>query len=296
VARTYSGAPRVIALDIGGSSVKSGVVAPGGQIIGEPTVKVIDTQADPHTIVGAFAAIIRHHLPNVEREQLLGIAIGCPGPFDYAAGISYMTNVAKYEAIYGLNLRVCLRIQLDMPTLPIVFRNDAEAAILGEAWHGVGRAYRRLIGITLGTGLGSAFVVDGVIVLDGPGVPENGWFYSIPYKGTPADEIFSARGLLARLSAADVRCTDVTACAAAARAGNVRLRQGFIEFGDDLGRFLRPFVLAFRTEAVLILGGIAGALDLFGAAAARRLPVAVTAGQLGAQAAHIGAAELLFNP
>ena len=93
-----------------------------------------------------------------------------------------------------------------MPTLPIFFRNDAEAAILGEARYGAGTRYQRLIGVTLGTGMGSAFVVDGVKVTQGPGVTRDGWLYHVPYHARPADDVFSTRGLLTRLRAINVSC------------------------------------------------------------------------------------------
>jgi hypothetical protein len=46
----------------------------------------------------------------------------------------------------------------------------------------------------------------------------------------------------------------------------------------------------------MILGGIAQAIDLFGALLAHRLPIPLVTGQLGATASLIGAADLLFSP
>jgi len=287
---------QVIALDVGGSSIKSAVVSSSRRLDGPVATLPIDSRADADTIFATFAAAVRQHLPDTSAERLLGVAIGCPGPFDYTAGISYISGVAKYESIYGLNIGMCLRAQLDLPTLPILFRNDAEAAILGEARHGAGRRYRRLIGVTLGTGMGSAFVVDGLRMTEGPGVTRDGWLYHVPYHGMPADDVFSTRGLLARLRAIDSTYDSVIAFAAAAREGKTQLRHGFAAFGDDLGEFLYPFVAAFGAEAVLVLGGIAGAIDLFGASAADRLPVPIVVGQLGAAASLLGAADLLFDP
>jgi glucokinase len=293
---TSSTEQQVIALDIGGSSIKSAVVSSLGRLAGPVATTPIDSRADAEIIFATFAAAIRQHLPEMTSTRFLGVAIGCPGPFDYQAGVSYIRGVAKYESIYGSNVAICVRAQLAMPTLPIVFRNDAEAAIVGEARHGAGRAYRRLIGVTLGTGIGSAFVVDGVRVTDGPGVTRDGWLYHVPYHSVQADDIFSTRGLLARLRAIDSRHDSVLAFAEAAREGKAQLRQGFSGFGDNLGEFLHPFVLAFDAEAVLVLGGIAGAFDLFGASLARRLPSPVLTGQLGIRAPLLGAADLLFNP
>jgi len=268
----------------------------------------IDSQTSADAILETFATVIRQHLPEVVASGFLGVAVGCPGPFDYQAGISQITGVAKYESIYGVNVRASLRERLGTPTLPVVFRNDAEAAIVGEARYGAGGAYRRLIGITLGTGFGSAFIANGASVsgepgvppngasVSGePGVPPNGWLYCVPFRGVPADEVFSTRGLLARLRAIGAMHDSIESFAEDARRGDNRIRQGFAQFGRDLGEFLTSPAAEFGAEAILVLGGIAGAIDLFGPALTDRLSVSVLAGQLGASAPLLGAAELLFE-
>ncbi len=51
---------------------------------------------------------------------------------------------------------------------PITFRDDGESAIAGEAY-GAGKPYERLLGITLGTGIGSAFIINGGTSVCGKG-------------------------------------------------------------------------------------------------------------------------------
>jgi glucokinase len=286
----------VIALDIGGSSIKSAIVSSGGYLVGQPVLTGVDSGAEAATILGSFAASIRQHLDNISEADLLGVAIGMPGPFDYEGGISYISGVAKYEAIYGMNIKTALQQLLGRQTLPIVFRNDAEAAIMGEALYGMGRPYRRLIGVTLGTGIGSAFVVEGKSVESGPGVPFHGWLYQEPFQGLPADDIFSTRGLLARLQEIDRTYDTVAAFAAAARSGEASLKQAFLQFGSDLGEFLAPFAREFGAEVMLVLGGIAQAIDLFEPLLQQNLPVPALPGQLGSTAPLLGAADLLFKP
>jgi DNA-binding CsgD family transcriptional regulator len=76
----------------------------------------------------------------------------------------------KFAALYGRSLAP----QFFTPGLPIAFLNDAQAFALGEAAAGAGSAFRRWILVTLGTGVGSAFVAHGEIVTSGPGVPAGG--------------------------------------------------------------------------------------------------------------------------
>ena len=291
---TLDPSARVIALDVGGTSVKSALVAPGGPVIGKPSITPIDSSSEADSILSTFTQIISAHLRESHTSHLLGVALAFPGPFDYPAGICLIEGVEKYGAIYDVNLRDALRARLDLRDLPILFRNDAEAAVVGEARYGMGRDYRRLIGVTLGTGCGSAFVVDGVPVISGPGVPPNGWLYPVLFRGLRADDLFSRRGLEARLRSAHVTERNVKAAAAAARAGDIGARQVFEAFGADLGTFLNSFAVTFAAEAVLVLGRIAGAMDLFGPPLRHALSVPALPGERGPDAALLGAADLLF--
>ncbi len=284
----------VIALDIGGTSVKSAGVASGGRVIGEPVITPIDSSAEADSILGTFAQVISTHLSQAKTSNVIGAALGFPGPFDYRAGICLIKGVEKYRAIYGVNIREALRARLDLGDIPILFRNDAEAAAVGEARYGAGRGYQRLIGVTLGTGCGSAFLVDGVPVTSGPGVPPNGWLYPMLFRGLTADDTFSRRGLEARLRMSGVAGIDVKQAAADARAGDVTTRQVFEAFGADLGAFLNSFAAAFAAEAVLVLGQIAGAIDLFGPTLRQALSVPALPGERGPDAALLGVADLLF--
>ena len=285
---------RVIALDVGGTSVKSALVAAGGHVIGKPSITPINSSGDADSILETFAQIVSTHLGQAQTSKVIGVAFGFPGPFDYATGICLIEGVEKYGAMYGVDVRAALHARLDLEDAPILFRNDAEAAVVGEARYGAGQDYRRLIGVTLGTGCGSAFLVDGVPVTSGPGVPPNGWLYPILFRGLRADDVFSRRGLEARLLSAGVTEHDLKDAAAAARAGDVRARQVFEAFGADLGSFLNSHAVTFGAEAVLVLGRIAGAIDLFGPPLRQALSVPALPGERGPDAALLGAAELLF--
>jgi glucokinase len=114
------------------------------------------------------------------------------------------------------------------------------------------------------------------------------------FRGLRADDLFSRRGLEAGLRADNVKERNVKHAAAAARAGDVAARQVFEAFGADLGTFLNSFAMAFAAEAVLLLGRIAGAIDLFGPPLRQALSVPALPGKQGSDAALLGAADLLF--
>ena len=94
-----------ITLDVGGSSVKSGIVTPDGQIVGNTRITPIDSSASADTILNAFGAIINNHIDQHGLDNLAGVALGFPGPFDYEAGISGITGQEKYEGVIrGMNV------------------------------------------------------------------------------------------------------------------------------------------------------------------------------------------------
>jgi glucokinase len=298
----------IIALDVGGSSVKGAIVNTADFSVRGFREEALDGYGDAESIFNTLTGVIDSCRLEAGQQGLVGIALGFPGPFDYAQGISLMKGGAvtepgvshtggrsKFESLYRVNVREALRKRLGPPEMPILFRNDAEAAIVGEAKFGAGRAYRRVIGVTLGTGLGSAFIADGQVVLNNTEVPPNGWLYSMPFNGVQADETFSTRGLTRRLRDAGVTADDAHAAGDAARAGDVRARTVFLDFGHSLGKFLAPYAVAFHAQTILVLGGIANTFDLFQPALASSIALPVLAGTPDLHAALLGAAELFMR-
>lgn len=189
-----------------------------------------------------------------------GVAV--PGPFDYENGICTIRGVGKLEALYGVDLRRELAATLGLAKPASVrFLNDAEAFLLGEAWAGVARTHRRAVGITLGTGLGSAFLADGRIVDEGPAVPPEGSLHLVPFRGAPVEDVISRRGLLARYGAADA-ALDVERVASRARDGEKQACEAFDHVSRALGEFLDPWLTAFAPSCVVVGGSIARAWDL----------------------------------
>jgi glucokinase len=285
----------LIALDAGGSSVKSGRVVMDHLVVASRN-DAIDTLAGSDSIIFTLAQIIATHIDEAKIEPA-GVAFSFPGPFDYPNGICLIQHAShsagvKYGSLFGVNLRDALREKLNRPALPIAFRNDAEAAILGEARYGAGKGIHRIIGITLGTGLGSAFLVNGAPQTEGEGVPADGWLYCMPHHDETADDHFSTRGLLARFKE---HGRDFSSVNAAAKAEDTVTRDVFAAWGTDLGGFLSPFVVAFKADAVIALGGIALAWERFGPALQRALPAPALRGALGEEAALLGAADLLLT-
>lgn len=282
----------IIALDVGGSSVKSGIVDLTSLHISDFTTTSINSRASSQIILNTLFHIIQSHWQM--NTPIIGVGLGFPGPFDYENGISYIDGVAKYEAIYGMNIHDALKNGLSDKSLPIQFRNDAEAAIVGEGVYGIGKGISRIIGLTLGTGLGSAFLIDGIPQTTGTGVPENGWVYSLPFGGEQVDDVFSTRGLLKRLSLAKID-VDTVVDAIQVADSTPLIRDVLAQFGRDLAQFLQPLVSDFGADAVILQGGIAEGFTYFGDEMRGLLSCPIFVGELGRDAALLGIAEMFVD-
>jgi glucokinase len=255
------------ALDIGGTHVTAGrvhiqsaTVDPGTRVrVGFPAA---GGPALLERIVEAAAAVAT---PEMGR-----FGVAAPGPFDYAAGICRTAH--KLPGLYGVNLRRELGAALDLTGRHAVsFLNDAEAFLLGEWWAGAASGHTRVVGITLGTGLGSAFLEHGRFVRSGTRVPAEGALYRLAFRGAPVEETISRRALLAHYGASSEEGTDVEQLASRARAGEQRARLVFQELAADLGEFLVPALEAFAPTCLVVGGSIARAWELMEPALEQRL-------------------------
>jgi glucokinase len=243
----------VAALDVGGTHVSAARIDPASGSADGFCRTSFAPGADRATLVRALREAAAAVADGVEA---LGAAV--PGPFDYARGVCTIRGVSKLDSLYGVDVRELLARAAGLPQRAVSFLNDAEAFLLGECRFGNARGHDRCLGITLGTGLGSAFARGGRIVRDGPGVPPGGSVYLLSFREAPVEERLSARGLLARVPGAG----DVRALAETARGGDADARAAFAAFSEELAEFLAPLVSAFGATCLVVGGSISRAWDL----------------------------------
>ena len=193
----------------------------------------------------------------------LGVAI--PGPFDYARGVGRFEGVAKFESLRGLDLGAALVAGLDGTVARVAFLNDADAFVLGEWAWGAAAGHRRVAGITLGTGVGSGFLDEGRVVVDGPLVPPDGSVHLLSIDGQPLEDAVSRRALLrrARLTIEELPAdADVLDVALLVRAGDERARRVLDDAFAALGSALAPWLARFEASVLVVGGSVAGSWDL----------------------------------
>ncbi len=239
----------IAALEIGGTHVTAARVELDSSRVHAVSRRPLPREGILAAVVGAAALVA----PGSER---LGVAV--PGPFDYEGGISLVRH--KLRELHGIDLRRELAAALGFEPASIRFLNDAAAFVLGESWVGAARGHRRVVGITLGTGLGSAFLDAGRIVEEGPDVPPGGALHLVSFRGAPVERTVSRQALLERCGADG--SVDVREIADRARQGDGGAREAFRDYATALGEFLAPWLSAFRPSCVVVGGSIARAWDL----------------------------------
>jgi len=138
-----------IGIDLGGTNVRVALVDNFGivNIINEPC-KADKTERE---ILDHIKEIIhRLIIPGLE-----GIGIGVPSTVDTERGIVYdVLNIPSWKKVY---LKQALENEFHLPTF---VNNDANCFVLGEKYYGAGKPYKNLIGVTIGTGVGSGVIID----------------------------------------------------------------------------------------------------------------------------------------
>jgi len=143
--------------------------------------------------------------------------------------------------------------------------NDAAAFAVGEAWVGQASGSTKSVSITIGTGLGSGFINEGIPVFKGMGVPTDGFIWDLPYKNSVADDYFSTRGLIKTFyNLTGKKVKGVKEIAMEADNDNTVAIKVFQEFGEELATLLTPCIKNFGADILVIGGNISKAFNFFG--------------------------------
>ncbi|HOK74191.1 MAG TPA: ROK family protein [Bacteroidales bacterium] len=256
-----------VGVDIGGSHITSAAVdMTSGKVLKETMAdRPVNNQAQAFEIIDVWSSCLQEVMGHLKFDDIRGIGFAMPGPFDYVNGICYIKGVSKYENLYGFNIGDAVKSKLELPDdFGIRFINDASAFAVGEAWAGKAKDYRKSMCITLGTGLGSAFISDRIPVVDGPDVPKIGCVYHLPYGESIADDYFSTRWFIRSYKEATGKETGGVKELSDLAHGDKTVQGLFMKFGNDLAVFLAPWLKKFGAEILVIGGNISNAYHLFG--------------------------------
>lgn len=142
-----------IGVDLGGTSIKLGVVSNTGRIINKISIRT-EAEKGPKNVIGNIISGISE-LTEKSKHGITGIGIGCPGVVTPGKGI--VENPPNFPGWEKVNIKKIISKKFNKP---VFVDNDANAAAIGELTFGSGKKYKSFIMITLGTGVGGGIVIN----------------------------------------------------------------------------------------------------------------------------------------
>ena len=148
-----------IGIDIGGMSIKLGIVDDGNKIIAKKVISTNSKEQSQTEIAEAIALAVCELAEEneVELSKCGCVGVACPGTVDSGVGMVLYSNNLEWE-----NLPLIEIMKQHIPA-PMALANDADAAALGEVLAGAAKDKKNAILLTLGTGVGGGVILDGRI-------------------------------------------------------------------------------------------------------------------------------------
>jgi len=292
------------AIDIGGTRTKLGVIADDGRIVSRATVST-SARGEPTRLVNDIVAGLRPLLEAAAAQgtPAEGIGVSVAGFLD--PGHTEMVENANLPELCGFPLRRTLEQRLGLDCRLEV---DSNASTLAEYRFGAGRGARRLLGVSIGTGLGGGVIIDELLLR-----------HTGECAGDVGHVIVSPDGR--RCTCGSHGCLEAMVCSAAlseraggrpvrdivdaAARGDERCVNALAETGRWLGIGLASLAPLFAPERIVVGGGVGSAGDFLleparrsfrrSAGDAFRDSVEIVGSTLGGWEGLVGAASVLLS-
>jgi len=234
----------IIGIDLGGTKVSVGAVREG--VVTGVVRREVPSQEAAEVVLEEIAGAINELFD----PSVVGIGCGVPSVVDVENGIVFdVENIPSWKE---MPLKAALEERFGVPTS---VNNDANAFAVGEHVFGAGQEFADIVGITLGTGMGTGVIVDGRLYSGSNcGVGEIGM---MAYKGLTLEEHCSGPFFERECGAAGEEIYRQ------ARAGDPGALAAFDRFGTELSEAVMIALFAYDPQAVIFGGSISAAFDLF---------------------------------
>ena len=288
----------VIGVDLGGTAIKLGKFLKDGTCL--ESISLATPQPPiPEIVVQEIASAINGL--NCDRNSM-AVGFGVPGPTDTARRVAKKS--INLEGWDDVPVADWLENQTKLPT---ILENDANCAGIGEVWFGVGRKFRDLILLTLGTGVGGAIFIDGKLFTGRCGAAGELGLITLDLNGVPCRS--GNKGSLEQhLSIGAIRRhtgKEPAELGKLAGLGDQEALKFWCNYGKTLGAGLASLIYVLTPEAVIIGGGVSASTQFFLPAAWQEINHRVLStsrpglqllpAQLGNKAGMLGAAKLALD-
>lgn len=262
-------------VDVGGTTVKLGLFNTDGDLLEKWEIPTV-TADGGKAILPDIARSIKKMMDEreMERDEVVGVGIGAPGPIDSEGTVYGAVNLGWGTFSIKKELQTMLNV-------PVEAGNDANVAALGEVWQGGARGYENVVMVTLGTGVGGGIIVEGRILAGATGAGGEIGHMHVNDEETIAcncgncgclEQYVSATGVVRlakeKLAKSDrpseLRNIEVTAKDVwdAAKKGDPLAMEVAEDFGWYLGKALANVACVVNPEVFVIGGGVSRAGDI----------------------------------
>jgi len=233
-----------IGVDLGGTNIRAGI-REGDLIVKREQISL--TEKD--SLESTLRQLIQLIKPLIT-SGVTGIGIAVPSIVDSVNGIVYdVVNIPSWKRVELQNI-----LQKEF-NIPVKIENDANCFALGELKHGKAKGLNHVVGITLGTGVGSGVIINGKIYSG-----NNGGAGEIGYLNY-RDRDFEFYG--GSFFFEEIHKTSAFEVFQRAKVGDERALSLWAEYGTHIGDLIKSVVYAYDPEAIVFGGSISNAFSFF---------------------------------
>jgi glucokinase len=235
---------QTIGIDLGGTHIRGGLVTEND--LSSIVSHRINSGGSVEEVLQQLFALI----DQLTNPLVTAIGIGVPGLIDTEQGIVYdVVNIPSWKQV------PLKQLMEDRYQLPILINNDANCFVLGEFYFGKGRGYDSMIGLTIGTGLGSGIIINKKLHTGKNGGA--GEFGMIDYLDKYYE--YYASGQFFQ----NVYQTDGEIVFKKAKEGDEMAIKMYEEMGTHLGNAVKTILYALDVELIILGGSVRHAYPYF---------------------------------
>lgn len=279
----------ILSCDIGGTHITSAIVEKDSWKILDETI----TRSHVNSLENAKSIFLdwtNNMKACLEKTDISikKIGIAAPGPFDYDKGIALMKGQSKYDSIYNMQVTEPILDGLGNTDLTILYINDAAAFLQGEVFGCGLENNERILGITLGTGLGSAVWNQGEKAFDAD-------LWNTPYKDSIYEEYLVTRWFVKRFEELTGLKESGLREILEKHGETEEVEQLLSEYQENLLSFIKFFSKEYDCKILVIGGNIVKAWDRIFPEKSSLKEFEILIGKYQEHAAIIGAAAMFSN-
>jgi len=233
-----------IGVDLGGTNVRACIIQ--GEKIIKQNKAPLENKDNQEDTIRQLIDLIK----SVWQKDVKGIGIGVPSVVDLEQGIVYdVVNIPSWKVV---PLKDILENEFGVP---VFINNDSNCFTMGEKYFGAGRNYKDVVGITIGTGIGSGVILDNQLYSGANcGAGEIGY---LPYLDRDLEYYCSSNFF------EKIHQTTAYDTFQGAEKNDARALELWNEFGNHLGVAMKSVMYAYDPELIVLGGSITGAYVYF---------------------------------